>query len=1202
LLRCHSKSPSDTDTFEDEDGEEYEPSKFGGFGDYFRRKKIKLQNLDAELRSSSGENPPIFRGIVAHVNGYTTPSLNDIHRLIVSHGGGFLQYLDGKTMVTHIIASSLTPKKKVEFKKYRIVKPAWVVESVKAARLLPWDDFRVVDEGSGQKVLGFDNGRVVTQTNSTQRGYREQTDSSWYTSQLKNAAERHDQPNPTEGGDALMPDSSLSPATRPTPSTGFGSTEDATTQQQQMIPVSPSLALDADGAHSKTATNSKQGQQSFESQNSLDGELSKLPLPSPEDHSNTIAGPGRIIDGMAKTELSFVQNAINEHPEPPGEIPAPGKGKSPEKERTSARAHMTAEEHNAELLSDPRMWKSSGVNPDFLKQYYEESRLHHLSTWKAELKAQLQALTLEKTSSQKSRQKRPPGSRRYILHVDFDSFFAAVSLRKHPEYIDKPVVVAHGSGPGSEIASCNYPARKYGVKNGMWMKGALQLCPDLKVLPYDFQAYEEASRNFYDAILATDGIVQSVSIDEALVDVSAQCISAGGSDGRAVQEHSIHREQAKADELAGRLRDQIKEKTGCAVSVGIGGNILLAKVALRKAKPAGQYQIKPEEVLNFLAPLAVQDLPGVAYSIGGKLEEIGVKLVKDIRDLTKERIINTLGPKTGERLWDYSRGIDRAEVGEQVVRKSVSAEVNWGIRFVTQEQAEEFVQSLCDELNRRLLEAGVKGRQLTMKIMKRAADAPRDPPKHMGHGKCDTFNKSVVLGVTTNAKDILGKEAISILRGFGFSPGELRGLGVQMTKLEPLKATQTTLLDSGQRRLQFKIPSSETKSVADRVDPIEDIDSPKKGSKNVATTIIPTIGHPSEIKDEKPLNVLGTQFVMPTQVDPEVLAELPEDIRSKFAPKPKGAPLPQPSRKLPFESKSRSHSPSITSELPSQSQLDPEALEALPDDVRAEVLAFYSNPANSHRDGHRALPHSPRKPRAAPTPSTKKLTTPTKKKAVIFSRTKDSSKPTNAFNSTLTQSNFVSSLSNSKISKLNDPSTSDEEISADFLAALPPDIRREVLENQKRSRLKKKGGLDLGSRPKKQSRPPETDAPVAQRRLRLPPRPERPTFTAKKLSSPAELKDAMSSWYEEFKDEGPFAEDTEALVKYLRRVVLEERDLDKAVSVVKWVGWLIGQSEHDREGDGDDGQNEDAWRRALTVVQDGVQSAIKERGLGMVDF
>ena len=99
--------------FEDEGGEEYEPSKFGGFNDYFRRKKIKLQNLDAETRASSANNPPIFKGVVAHVNGYTQPSLNDLHKLIISYGGGFMQYLDGKTTVTHIIASNLTPKKKV---------------------------------------------------------------------------------------------------------------------------------------------------------------------------------------------------------------------------------------------------------------------------------------------------------------------------------------------------------------------------------------------------------------------------------------------------------------------------------------------------------------------------------------------------------------------------------------------------------------------------------------------------------------------------------------------------------------------------------------------------------------------------------------------------------------------------------------------------------------------------------------------------------------------------------------------------------------------------------------------------------------------------------------------------------------------------------------------------------------------------------
>src|SRR5271168_99647 len=173
-------------SFEDEEGEEYEGSKFGGFSDYFRRKKIKLQNLDAELRSSSAGKPQIFKGIVAHVNGYTQPSLNDLHHLIVSHGGGFMQYLDGKTTVTHIIAANLTPKKAIEFRRYRIVKPAWIVESVEAGKLLPWDAYRVVDEGVGQRLLGFDEGRIVGQANEQQRGYRDQTNVSWYASQVKN--------------------------------------------------------------------------------------------------------------------------------------------------------------------------------------------------------------------------------------------------------------------------------------------------------------------------------------------------------------------------------------------------------------------------------------------------------------------------------------------------------------------------------------------------------------------------------------------------------------------------------------------------------------------------------------------------------------------------------------------------------------------------------------------------------------------------------------------------------------------------------------------------------------------------------------------------------------------------------------------------------------------------------------------------------
>ena len=1137
--------------FEDEGGEEYEPSKFGGFTDYFRRKKIKLQNLDAERRSSTPRNPQIFRGVVAHVNGYTQPSLNDLHALIVDYGGGFMQYLDGKTTVTHIIASNLTPKKKIEFRKYRMVKPAWVVDSVKAGKLLPWDSYRVLDEGAGQHVIGFDNGNVVSQATSQAVGYRDQSDASWYTGQIKTIAECLDRQR--VGEDQAEP---------PLPNaqelySRYGIQE----RHIDELALSPTFGSNrnvSDASTINTSNNVPNLQSEGLRKNETKDEARGLWVEEATLDNESI---NPTVPRQAQ-ELQHKTNALRGN-----------RGVSP-----TRKGILTAEEHNAIILADPKIWKSTVVNPGFLKQYYEESRLHHLSAWKAELKSRMQALAAEKSSSQLSRQKRPPGARRYILHVDFDSFFAAVSLRKHPELVDKPVVVAHGGGLGSEIASCNYPARSHGVKNGMWMRTAQELCPDLKVLPYDFKAYEEASKCFYEAVIDSGGIVQSVSIDEALVDISLACLEAGGHNGKGVQEGSIWREQAKADAIANGLRDQIKDKTGCAVSIGIGGNILLAKVALRRAKPAGQYHIKPEEVLDFLGSLPVQDLPGVAYSIGGKLEEIGVKFVRDIRELSKDRLVNALGPKTGEKIWDYARGIDRGEVGDQVVRKSVSAEVNWGVRFATQEQADEFVQCLCDELHKRLVNEGVKGRQLTMKIMRKAADSPLEPPKHLGHGKCDTFNKSVVLGVSTNAKEVLGREALSIMHGWGFPPGELRGIGVQVTKLEPIKPISDLGIDSSQKRLSFKkLAGSATSKLTE--DPIVDVTKPTKPKEIPIDD--PIIETSETSAPQTLLNTLGTQFVMPTQVDPQVLAELPTDIRSKLFTKHETAPASASRPQTPVAAPSRSNSPAnLSSTVPSASQIDPETLAALPPDLRDEVLAFYRKPSPSKRPAQALLPQSPRSVRSIKLPS--KKITPTKKRTGLLSRGRHNKGDAN---STLTQSNFVATSRN------NEGGAADsiaDEIAPDILAALPEDIRAEVLAQQKRERLKKRSGLGLARR---KNRIPQRRGALPARRLRLPQRPPRPTFTSKKLSSLPELRDAVSAWFETFAEESPEDEDVEALIGYLRRVVLEEKDMVKAVGVVKWLKWVV-----------EEGNGISVWAGAVKQIEEGVQGAVKARGLGRIEF
>ncbi|KAI0164697.1 impB/mucB/samB family protein [Xylariaceae sp. FL1272] len=1123
--------------FTDENGEEYGASAFGGFADYFRRKKIKLQNLDAEARATS-DKPPIFKGVVAFVNGYTQPPLHILHRDLVEHGAGFLQYLDGKTMATHIVASTLTPKKMVEFRRYRVVKPAWIVDSIKAGKMLSWTDYRVVQEGPRQKTLMLDGNGISAQASSpqsTSSGYREQTENSFYTSQLK--------------GDA-----------RPV-NNGIKATDQIPTSPSRVSTVCSGGVVE-DGGNDESSLAAEQDDGSIFQRHSL--------------HEDTMSAthntPPMALPNIATSDSNDSVGMVDR-----------------DQPVQTASKPMTSEEHNALLLQDPRMRKSSTANPDFIQQYYSESRLHHLSTWKAELKSQMQKLASEK-SSQRKITRRKPGARRYVMHVDFDSFFCAVSLKKAPDFVDKPAVVAHGTGTGSEIASCNYPARAFGVKNGMWMKRAKELCPDLKVLPYDFPAYEEASKLFYECILDVGGVVQSVSIDEALVDVTLVVLDAVGSDGFGVSEGSYWREQEHADQLAKSLRDEIKVKTGCAVSVGIGDNILLAKVALRKAKPAGQYHIKPEEVQDFLGGLKVSALPGVAYSISGKLEEIGIKYVNDIRQTSRERLVSTLGPKTGEKLWDYARGIDKTEVGDQPLRKSVSAEVNWGIRFINQEEADEFVINLCKELEKRLLNEGVKGKQLTMKIMRRSLDAPLDPPKHLGHGKCDTFNKSVAFGVATNDHQVLGKEAVSILRAFKFSPGDLRGLGVQLTKLEPTK-TALSGPDGSQKKLNFGAFKAPVPAKKSSIDPIQDatalelvrigslqrlettpdpiIDGPVTPRKSKTATQHPALtiakAGDKDVNARTPLNVGGTQFFMPSNLDLAVVEELPHDIRSRIMAQ---------GRANTAEAETREQSPDLLNEIPPE--FDPDVFHALPDDMKAEILVSH------RRQSKQTTPkHSPHKDRSM---QQFKQTTPSKKRGPgLFIGTKERQADKTA---KVAQSNLL--FQTNTESNSNDMPELDEA----FLRELPEDVRKEIIADH-RQRKAQRSGLDIRINTKREQHRAGTLA-EGQTRLNFSPKPAKVVF-ANGLTTISEIRDMLNVWHRETNVEGPHRRDVELLENYLVRVVLEEKDMDKVQKLVRWLEYLTDTIESESLGK----QN---WREVVSGIKGEVQKAVRSRGLAHLDL
>lgn len=604
--------------------------------------------------------------------------------------------------------------------------------------------------------------------------------------------------------------------------------------------------------------------------------------------------------------------------------------------------------------------------------------------------------------------------------------------------------------------------------------------------------------------------------------------------------------------------------------------------------------MKPEGVDAILGELKVNDLPGVAYSLTGKLEEIGVKYVKDIRQVTKERLTITLGPKTGEKLWEYARGIDRTEVGDQTIRKSVSAEVNWGIRFLNQEEAEEFVFNLCKELEKRLLNEQVKGKQLTMKIMRRSLDAPLDPAKHLGHGKCDTFNKSMMFGVSTHDARALAKEAVSMLRTFKFSPGDLRGLGVQLTKLEPLK-TSVTGADSSQKKLAFTAfrgPGSAKKSAQDPIqdgtgnvterspvyghttsqDPIVDGPlTPRKPKPNAThPALVIARAHENDVKAKTPLNIGGTQFIMPTNPDAATLAELPPDIRTRLLAQSRGRPE---SRQGSPSVRSRTQSPALLDEIPPD--VDPEVFEALPDDMKAEILESYKSRA----------PQTPRKDRKG---QAAKKPTPTKRRVPgLFARARERHADASA---KVVQTNILS------LKQGEDTGASDvEELDPEFLAELPEEVRKEVLADHRR-RKAQRSGLDLKIQNKRKQEANGDEALAGgQMKLQFAPRPSRISFTNGALTTLSQIRDMLHVWYQETQAEGPHRRDVEMFEKYLFKVVMEERDMDKVVKLVKWLDYLVEESEVAT-------RSKENWQAVVQGIKAEVQKAVRQRGLGPLDL
>ena len=404
--------------------------------------------------------------------------------------------------------------------------------------------------------------------------------------------------------------------------------------------------------------------------------------------------------------------------------------------------------------------RTSRENESFVPEFFRASRLHFIGSWKNRYQ-----LLLDSLPPPPPLPPTPPDGQRVLAHIDMDCFFASVAARNRPELEGLPVAVAWSDSEKghAEIASCNYVARAYGLRNGMWVARARELCSCLVVMPYEFESYTVAADKMYRAVFAVTPHVMGVSVDECYADLT----------------HVPEPEAA----LAG-LRTTIREQTGCNASIGVGPNRLLARIATKRAKPDGLVRLSLGEARAMLREMPVGELPGLGRDKAAKLDAIGVATCGDLLDVDAGRCRDALGVKVAATFRAFADGVDKREWEPRPPRKSVGAQSSWGVRFATDAEAHKFVDALCGEVSKRLSAQGLRGAQITLKVWRAMEGAPSWMQKgSMGHGMCDHLSRSITLPSATSDADKISGEANKMLVELRIPATALRGIGVSVGRL-----------------------------------------------------------------------------------------------------------------------------------------------------------------------------------------------------------------------------------------------------------------------------------------------------------------------------------------------------------------------------------------------------------------------------------
>ena len=291
---------------------------------------------------------------------------------------------------------------------------------------------------------------------------------------------------------------------------------------------------------------------------------------------------------------------------------------------------------------------------------------------------------------------------RTILHSDMNCFYASVEMLHHPELAGKPLAV--GGDPEARhgiVLTANYVAKKSGVKTGMALWQAKQVCPEIIFVPPRMDLYLRFSRMAQEIYSEYTDLREPFGIDESWLDVSASTSIKG--DGM---------------KIANEISKRIKHELGVTVSIGVSWNKIFAKLGSDYKKPDAITEFSRENYKNLAWNLPAGDLIYVGRSTNKKLQTLGIKTIGELANTEPAILENRLG-KMGLVLHTFANGWDETPVcveGYQAPIKSIGNSTTTPRDLVNDLDVKIILMALSESVASRLRENGFQCKVVEISI------------------------------------------------------------------------------------------------------------------------------------------------------------------------------------------------------------------------------------------------------------------------------------------------------------------------------------------------------------------------------------------------------------------------------------------------------------------------------------------------------